>query len=79
MSPRIQKIYSENNAFQFVETLRRNREKRHRHREFFVEGVRPINQALAHGWDVSAFYFSMEKPLSDWAARILGESTADTH
>ncbi|MHB8625084.1 MAG: TrmH family RNA methyltransferase [Aggregatilineales bacterium] len=79
MSPRIQKLYSENNAFQYVETLRRNREKRHRHREFFVEGVRPINQALAHGWPISAFYYTDNHSLSDWAKRILAESTAETH
>jgi len=48
MKPKTIKIYSENNDFQHVETLRRRREKRLRHREFFVEGVRPINQALKH-------------------------------
>ena len=79
MSPRIQTLYSENNAFQFVETLRRNREKRHRHGAFFVEGVRPINQALAYGWQVLAFYYANDKPLSDWARHILAASTAETH
>lgn len=79
MSPRIQTLYSENNAFQFVETLRRNRAKRHRHGAFFVEGVRPINQALAYGWPVSAFYYANDKPLSGWAQHILADSAAETH
>ena len=47
MSPTTTRIYSANNDYQYVEALRRNREKRHRNREFFLEGVRPINQALA--------------------------------
>lgn len=79
MKPQIVKIYSENNAFQHVETLRRKREKRQRHREFFVEGVRPINQALKYGWSINAFLYSKEKPLSDWAKNILKQSQAHTH
>lgn len=79
MMPTIQKIYSENNTFQYVETLRRNREKRHRHQEFFVEGVRPINQVLAYQWTVTAFLYSPDKPLSDWARNILNRSRARFH
>jgi tRNA G18 (ribose-2'-O)-methylase SpoU len=79
MKPQIVKIYSENNAFQHVETLRRKREKRQRHREFFVEGVRPINQAIKYGWTINAFLYSKEKPLSDWAKDILKQSRAHTH
>jgi len=77
--PITQKIYTENNAFQYIDTLRRNREKRHRERAFFVEGVRPINQALAHGWTIRAFAYAPEKPLSDWAKNILASSQAETH
>ncbi len=79
MPPRITRIYSENNAFQHVDTLRRKREKRGRHREFFVEGVRPINQALAYGWTIRAFLYSRDRPLSDWAEEILAGSRAATH
>ena len=79
MAPRIQKIYTENSTFQLIETLRRNREKRHRQNAFFVEGVRPINQALAHGWQIAAFAYAFDKPLSDWAQHILRDSTAETH
>lgn len=79
MPPRVKQIYSENNDFQYAETLRRNRTKRHHHREFFLEGVRPINQALAHGWTVTAFLYSRERRLSDWAEHILARSTARVH
>ncbi len=79
MKPEIIRIYSENNQFQHVETLRRRREKRQRHREFFVEGVRPINQALANGWSINAFLYAPERPLSDWASTILRKSHAKIH
>lgn len=77
--PRVIKIYSENNDFQYAETLRRKREKRLRQREFFVEGVRPINQALKYNWHIRAWLYSREKPLSDWAENILRASHAKVH
>ncbi|GER88707.1 rRNA methyltransferase [Dictyobacter vulcani] len=77
--PRVVKIYSENNDFQYAETLRRKREKRLRQREFFVEGVRPINQALQYHWHIRAFLYSRDKPLSDWAKNILNSSQAEAH
>lgn len=77
--PRIVKIYSENNDFQYAETLRRKREKRLRQREFFVEGVRPINQALKYNWHIRAWLYSREKALSDWAENILRASHAEIH
>ncbi|HLG64474.1 MAG TPA: RNA methyltransferase [Ktedonosporobacter sp.] len=79
VAPRIVRIYSENNDFQYAETLRRKREKRLRHREFFVEGVRPINQALRYHWHIRAFLYSRDRPLSDWASDILRTSSADVH
>lgn len=77
--PRIVKILSENNDFQYAETLRRKREKRHKMNEFFVEGVRPINQALQHNWSIRAFLYTRERKLSDWAENILRHSTASIH
>jgi len=79
MKPKLVKIYTENSDFQYLETLRRNRTKRHRAGEFFVEGVRAIRQALENQWEIRAFGFSGEKRLSDWAAQILSESTAPAH
>lgn len=77
--PRIVQIYSENNDFQYIETLRRKREKRQRQKEFFIEGVRPINQALAYDWTINAFVYARERHLSDWAKGIIARSRAKTH
>jgi TrmH family RNA methyltransferase len=79
MKPKTVKIFSENNQFQHVETLRRNREKRHRHRQFFVEGVRPINVAIEYGWAFDAFLYSPEQRLSGWAQDVLRQSRAQVH
>jgi TrmH family RNA methyltransferase len=79
MKPKIVKVYSENAQFQHIETLRRNRAKRQKHREFFVEGVRPINQALRYGWTIKAFVYAGEQTLSDWATDILRRSSAEMH
>ncbi len=79
MPPRTTKIYREDNDFQYIETLRRSREKRQKNKEFFIEGVRPINQALRYDWQIRAFAYSREKPLSDWAENILARSQATHH
>ncbi|WP_309569665.1 TrmH family RNA methyltransferase [Deinococcus sp.] len=72
-------LRSRNADFQHLEALRRNREKRHRHGEFFVEGVRAITQAVALGWSVRAFAHSSERPLSAWALDVLLRADADVH
>lgn len=64
---------------QQIESLRHNREKRQKLRCFLVEGVRPINQMLAHGWEVEAFLYAQGRPLSDWATTILARSAARLH
>jgi len=79
MKPKIVNIYSEDAQFQHIETLRRNRAKRQKHREFVVEGVRPINEALRYGWTINAFVYAREQPLSDWATNILNHQRAATH
>lgn len=76
MKPKILRIYSENSDFQYIETLRRNRVKRHHHREFFVEGVRSINQAIKYRWQINALIYSNDQPLSDWAKGVLHSSRA---
>jgi TrmH family RNA methyltransferase len=77
--PKVIKIHSENDIFQNIETLRRNREKRNKLGEFLVEGVRNINNALAYKWDVHSFIYSLEKSLSNWAKDILKKSEALVH
>ena len=77
--PTVKRLIAENNDFQYAETLRRNRTKRHKNHEFFLEGVRPINQALAHGWRVNAFLYTRERRLSGWAEDVLARSQARVH
>lgn len=79
MKSKIVRIYSENATFQLIEALRRNREKRQKQHEFLVEGVRPINLALQHGWTINAWLYSPERKMSDWATRLLEASPAPIH
>ena len=62
-----QRIFSRNADYQKFEVLKTNRNKRNRYGEFFVEGVRNLNEAAACGWEFAAFLYSFERPLSGWA------------
>jgi 23S rRNA (uridine2479-2'-O)-methyltransferase len=74
MNTEIVKIFSENSEFQQIEALRVNRTKRNKRKEFFVEGVRAISQAVDKGWDLTALIFSREKRLSSWAEEMIKRS-----
>lgn len=63
-------IYVKNNIYQHIEVLKKNRNKRYKYNEFFVEGVRNINSAIENGWYIKSFIYG-DKPLSDWAKEIL--------
>ncbi|HBP39046.1 MAG TPA: rRNA methyltransferase [Clostridiales bacterium] len=67
----VQRIYTPNAAYQKFEVLKTNRNKRYRYRQFFVEGVRNINEAVENGWTIDSFIYSFEKRLSDWAGNLL--------
>jgi TrmH family RNA methyltransferase len=73
------KIYSENDIFQNIEKLRRNREKRNKLGQFFFEGVRNINNAIKFNWKIDSFIYSSEKKLSGWATEIIKNSKAKNH
>jgi tRNA G18 (ribose-2'-O)-methylase SpoU len=79
MKTTIIKISTENNDFQYIETLQRNRNKRNRAGEFVVEGVRPINQAVQNQWRVNALVYSRDRRLSTWAEGILQHTPAKAH
>jgi TrmH family RNA methyltransferase len=79
MKPAIIRIISEDSYFQYLETIRHNRTKRHRAGEFFVEGVRAITQAVEKGWEMRALAYSREKRLSDWARGIIANAGARRH
>lgn len=74
----LKRIYSRNADFQRFETLKTNRNKRHRLGEFFVEGVRNINAALCYGWHIRSFLYARDRQLSNWARNILSSGVSDT-
>jgi tRNA G18 (ribose-2'-O)-methylase SpoU len=67
-----------NNDFQRFEVLKRNRNKRHAYREFFVEGVRNINGAIANNFEIKSYIYNNEIKLSDWAINILQSDKTTT-
>ncbi len=77
--PTLLRIQSENNDFQYADTLRRNRVRRQRARAFLVEGVRSINGAFAYGWHVVALLYARDRSLSDWARELLARAEVDFH
>jgi TrmH family RNA methyltransferase len=79
MKATITKILTENSDFQYIETIQRNRTKRNRSREFVVEGVRAINQAVRNQWTINALVYSRDRRLSDWAEGVIEHSGAKVH
>jgi tRNA G18 (ribose-2'-O)-methylase SpoU len=65
------RIRSANAEFQLLLSLRDNRRQRARQGRFLVEGVRPIDQAVEHGWVVETFLTAADRPLSDWAQGLV--------
>lgn len=65
------RIAGRNAEYQKFEVLKTNRNKRHKYGEFFVEGVRNLNEAVKNGWEIVSLLYTREKPLSDWAQTML--------
>jgi tRNA G18 (ribose-2'-O)-methylase SpoU len=70
-------ISKRNAQFQQWEALIANRNKRQRAGEFLVQGVRPITQAIQHGWPVRALIHDADRDLSDWASGIVRSVATD--
>lgn len=79
MNVTIKKVYSENNDFQHLDVIKRNREKRNKYKEIFVEGVKPIERAIENNWKINSFLYSSQRKLSNWAKDILHHSKANIH
>lgn len=71
------KVTNKNNEFQRIEVLKRNRKKRSKYGEFFVEGAKNISSAVNNGWSIRSFIYSYEAELSGWANDILKYSNVD--
>jgi TrmH family RNA methyltransferase len=80
MQPKKIPVTTKNNWFQRAEVIQRNRKKRWEHRQFFVEGVRAINQ-LRHNpqWQVEALLYNPAQRLSGWAQDVLQEIPCSYH
>lgn len=70
-------IQQRNDVFQLYETLRRNREKRTHTRLYFLEGVHPVEQAIAAGERFASIAYASDKRLSGWAQDMIGRSHAE--
>lgn len=71
------RVFSKNAAYQKLEVLKSNRNKRYKYGEFLVEGVRNINQARKNGWSFSSLIYSDSVPLSDWAKEVIAGTEAE--
>lgn len=67
----VRRVYPRNADYQKFEVLKTNRNKRYKYGEFFVEGVRNINEAVKNGWEIASFLYCPEKISSDWARGML--------
>ncbi|MDY4199432.1 MAG: hypothetical protein SOX90_02920, partial [Candidatus Fimadaptatus sp.] len=72
-------IGARNATFQQIETLKRNREKRHKQGLFFVESVHAIEQAVYHRWQFEAICYARGVRLSGWARDMLSKAGAAHH
>lgn len=63
-------------TFQRWQTLLTNRTKRHRAGELLVQGVRPVDQAVAHRWEVRRWLHGPNGVTSRWAHDHLATSDA---
>ena len=70
------RITRENARFQQWEALLTNRSKRHRNREFLVQGVRPITRAVEEGWTVRAL-LRADGTSSGWADELWAGTHAE--
>jgi 23S rRNA (uridine2479-2'-O)-methyltransferase len=68
------RVGRKNNIYQHIMVLKENRYKRHQYREVFIEGVSNINAALKFGWKIKNWIYQTEKPLSDWAKKVMSEN-----
>ena len=67
---KVTKIHSKNAAYQKLEVLSTNRNKRYKYNEFLVEGVRSLNDAVKNGWKINALLYDKNN-LSGWAKDMI--------
>lgn len=73
------KLFSANAAFQHIEVIKTNRNKRYKFGQFFIEGVRNINEAVKNNWKFVSLCYSTEMTLSRWACDIIKNIKTETN
>ncbi len=73
---RTKRVTTRNAAFQQWQALLENRNKRQRLGEFLIQGVRPLNLAIARGWRLTALLCSSDRK-SEWAAETVETARAE--
>ncbi|MDD4773600.1 MAG: TrmH family RNA methyltransferase [Eubacteriales bacterium] len=73
------KLMTADALFQHLETLKTNRNKRYRTGEFFVEGVRNINEAVKNRWHIVSLCYTPDRPLSGWACDTIDGVKTDVN
>lgn len=71
-----EQVITKNNVFQKLIVLKTNRNKRFKYKEFIVEGVRNIKEAIQNDWEIVSFIYSSQLGLSDWAKGIIASGKA---
>src|SRR5919198_18750 len=79
MPATLRHVAAANDEFQLAHSLLSNRRQGHRRGRFVVQGVRPLERALAAGWPVDAIWYAEGRPLSRWAQDVLARAGARTH
>ncbi len=72
------KIFSRNADFQRFQVLQTNRNKRYKYREFLVEGVRSLNEAVRNGWKIKSLLYNKDS-LSGWAEDMIRRVDTETN
>ena len=71
MIAKAMKITKETNEIQRVVALRNSRNKRHRTRQFIVEGTTSLDQAKKYNWSFESLFYNGDRKLSNWATDYL--------
>ncbi|MFI7275382.1 TrmH family RNA methyltransferase [Streptomyces sp. NPDC049879] len=71
------RITTRNARFQQWQAQLSNRRTRQREREFLIQGVRPLSQAVAHGWPLRALLYDADRPPTAWARELLASVEAE--
>jgi 23S rRNA (uridine2479-2'-O)-methyltransferase len=71
-------LNKETNEIQRVLTLQTNRNRRHRYREFVIEGRLAVEEAAKTGWKIRSIFYSKERSLPIWAEQYIAQGKYDT-